>query len=326
VESIALLIVVGLVGLVLGGEVLVKGASKLAATLGMPPILIGLTVVACGTSAPEMAVSLKATLAGNADIALSNVVGSNIFNTFFILGLAALVSPLVIHSQMIKREVPLMILFSLVLFAMSWSGGISRLEGAVLLIGIISYATWLIFEARRNRKENQELVKESAQEYGDLKKEKSPLIKSIALVLVGLGLVVLGADYLVKGAVSLAKDLGVSDTVIGLTIVAAGTSLPELMASVMATLRGERDIAVGNVVGSNIFNVLGIVGLPSLLSPTGMSVNPALFSFDMPVMVMSAVLCWPLFKSGGRLSRLEGFFLFSLYVAYTAYLVSHATR
>ncbi len=320
--SVVVFLILGLVGLVGGGDLLVRGASKLAAVLGIPPIIIGLTVVAFGTSTPELAVSLKAAFGGNADIVISNVVGSNIFNVLLILGLSALVSPLVIHSQMIRREVPLMIAFSTLLYAMSWNSSIAQWEGAVLCVLIIAYTVWLIYEARQNRKENAELVKESEQEYGALK--KNSILLPLLFVAIGLGLVMFGADQLVKGAVLLAQSLGVSDTVIGLTIVAAGTSLPELVASVMATLKGERDIAVGNVVGSNIYNILAIVGISGAIVPGGLQVNSSILSFDLPFMVGVAVICWPFFKSGKQLSRREGLVFLVAYVAYTSYLIIQA--
>lgn len=324
-ESIPLLIVLGLAGLVLGGEALVRGASKLASALGISPMIIGLTVVAFGTSTPELAVSLKAAFSGNADIALSNVVGSNIFNTLFILGVSAILSPLIIHSQMIKKEVPLMILCSVLLFILCLDKEISRIDGILLFLGILGYTTWLIFQARQHRKENQEIAKESEQEYGALRKEKFSFLKSSLFVVAGLGLVMVGADFLVKGAVLLAKGLGVSDTVIGLTIVAAGTSLPELVASVVATMKGERDIAVGNVIGSNIYNILAIVGLSGALSPKSLAVNSTLLHFDIPLMILTAALCWPLFRSDSRLSRKEGIFFLVSYCAYTAYLIKNAS-
>jgi cation:H+ antiporter len=315
----------GLVALVVGGEWLVRGASKLASTLGVPSVVIGLTVVAFGTSTPELAVSLKAALGGNADIAVANVVGSNIFNVLFILGVSALISPLVIHSQMIKREVPIMVAASLLLFGFSVGGGISRWEGLVLFALIFVYTAWLVREALKKKKENAEITRELEQEYGNDKISKRPLAVAIALVVAGLGVVMLGADWLVKGAVDLAKTLGVSDTVIGLTIVAAGTSLPEVVASVMATIKGERDIAVGNVVGSNIYNIFAILGLSSAIVPGGLNVNPTMLHFDYPVMVGVALVCWPIFKTGSRISRAEGVFFLLSYVAYTWYLIAKAT-
>lgn len=315
----------GLAALVVGGEFLVRGASRLAAALGVPSVVIGLTVVAFGTSTPELAVSLKAAWSGNADIAVANVVGSNVFNVLFILGGCALLSPLVIHSQMISREVPIMVGVSLLLFAFGANGTISHWEGGLLFVGIVAYTTWLVREALAKKRENRRLEKEFEQELAPVKNSRSPLAISLALVAGGLAVVMLGADWLVTGAVRMAQSLGVSDTVIGLTIVAAGTSLPEVVASVMATIKGERDIAVGNVVGSNIYNILAILGASGVASKSGLSVNPSMLAFDIPVMIGVAAICWPFFRSGQRLSRLEGAVFLVGYVAYTAYLVSQAS-
>jgi cation:H+ antiporter len=320
-----LMLIGGLTFLVMGGEFLVRGASRLAVTLGIPSVVIGLTVVAFGTSTPELAVSLEAALGGNADISVSNVVGSNIFNTFFILGISALISPLIIHSQMITREVPIMIGTSVLMYLFSLGGNIGRFEGLVLFLGIIAYTSWLVVEALKNKKENRELVKESEQEFGKIKAENPSTLVSILLVVGGLGIVMLGADWLVKAAVTMAKSLGVSDTVIGLTIVAAGTSLPEVVASVMATIKGERDIAVGNVIGSNIYNILAITGLAGAIAPDGLNVNSSLLRVDIPVMIGAAAICWPFFKTGKQLSRLEGGIFLATYVGYTYYLISQAT-
>lgn len=322
--EIFLLVSGGLTLLIVGGDLLVRGASKLAAALGVTPVVIGLTVVALGTSMPELAVSLKAAFAGNADIAVSNVVGSNIFNILFILGLSSIISPLVIHSQMILREVPIMIGISLLFALFAWSGHIHFIEALILLGGMIGYTSWAVIEAQKKKLENQELERESEQEFGDIKTEKSSPLASLGLLVLGLGLVMLGAEWLVDGAIQLAKALGVSDTVIGLTIVAAGTSLPEVVASVMASIKGERDIAVGNVVGSNIYNILAILGISGSVAPNGLNVNPSLLRLDIPVMIGVAILCWPFFKSGKELSRTEGSIFFAGYIAYTTYMVLQA--
>lgn len=323
--DILLLLIGGLIFLVAGGEFLVRGASQLAASLGVAPIVIGLTVVAFGTSTPELAVSLNAALSGNADIAVSNVVGSNIFNVLFILGVSALISPLIIHSQMIAREVPIMVATSVLLAVFAWGGEVERWEGLILFSGIIIYTAWLVIEAKRHRAENRELEAESQKEFGKLAEKKSSLLVSVGFVVAGLGVVMLGADWLVEGAVSLAKSLGVSDTVIGLTIVAAGTSLPEVVASIMATIKGERDIAVGNVVGSNIYNILAILGLSGVIAPSGLSVNNDLINFDIPVMIGVALVCVPFFKTGKKLSRFEGALFLAAYIGYTYYLILKAT-
>ncbi len=322
---VVLKLVGGLAALLIGGELLVRGASRLAAALGVSPIVIGLTVVAFGTSTPELAVSLNAALEGNADIAVANVVGSNIFNVLFILGAAALMSPLVIHSRMIRREVPLMVAVSAVMSWAAWDGRIGRIEGLLLFIGIVVYTLWLVIEARQEQKMQGALAQQSSQEYGSLALRGPSRGLSSLLVLSGLGIVMIGADWLVDGAVETARLLGVNDTVIGLTIVAAGTSLPEVVASIMATLKGERDIAVGNVVGSNIYNILAIVGLSGSIVPGGLTVSANMISFDIPVMLATAVLCWPFFYTGKRLSRTEGSIFLLIYLLYTLRLIAIAS-
>jgi cation:H+ antiporter len=318
------LLIAGLALLIVGGELLVRGASRLAGALGVPAVVIGLTVVAFGTSAPELAVSLDAALRGNADIALSNVVGSNIFNLLFILGVSALISPLIIHSQMIQREVPVMVAVAAVLYFMSFGGILGRIEGILLIAACIAYTGWLVKEALSHKRENRELELEAEKEFAPSPKGSGPILASIGFVIVGLAVIMFGADYLVEGAVKLARSLGVSDTVIGLTIVAAGTSLPEVVASIIATIKGERDIAVGNVVGSNIYNIVAIAGITASLTPGGLSVAPQLLSIDMPFMIAASVVCFAFFWTGKKLSRLEGLALLLMYVGYTTYLVMQA--
>lgn len=310
-----LLFILGLVFLVAGAEALVKGASRLAGAVGISPLVIGLTVVAFGTSAPEMAVSAMASLDGQADLAMGNVVGSNIFNVLFILGISALVTPLAVSKQLIRLDVPLMIAVSLILVAFSWDGGIQRWEAALLFLGIVTYTIFQVRESRREtaeaRQEGDEPIATSAGFY----------LTNIAFIIGGLGLLVLGSQWLVDASIQFATYIGVSERVIGLTIVAAGTSLPELATSVMASIRGERDIAVGNVVGSNVFNILAVLGLSGMLSPNGLTVSAGTMALDIPVMVATAIICFPLFFTGFKISRLEGAFFVLCYVAYTTYLV-----
>ncbi len=324
--TVAMLIVGGLILLILGGDFLVKGASQIASILRISPMIIGLTVVAFGTSSPELAVSLAAALKGNADIAVANVVGSSIFNVLFILGISACLFPLIIHSAMIRREVPIMVASSILLWIMAWGGTISSLEGLFLFAGVFIYTAWLIRSARKEQKTKSELNRESKELFEPIRKQKPKLPRSIFFVAAGLAMIMFGADWLVKGAIEIALRLGVSEVVIGLTIVAAGTSLPEVVASVMATIRGERDIAVANAIGSNIYNILAIAGLSSLITPGGLTVSQQLLRFDIPVMVVAASLCLPFFYSRKTLSRLEGVFFLCFYVAYTCYVLMKATN
>jgi len=319
----------GLILLIVGGELLVRGASKLAISTGISPLVVGLTVVAFGTSSPELAVSLQAAAAGEVDIALGNVVGSNIFNVLLILGLSALITPLVVDGQIIRQEVPIMIGASLLLFAVSLDGGISRGEGAVFVILLAGYTTFLIWQSRR---QTQALQSEYAGErhIADSLAHRTAwddkLTVQLLLIAAGLVLLVLGSGWLIEAATTIAKALGVSELVIGLTIVAAGTSLPEVAASVTAALKGQRDIAVGNVIGSNIFNILCVLGISSLVAPTALAVAPSLLRFDMLVMIAVAIACLPIFFTGRTIARWEGAVFLGYYVAYTAYLILAAQR
>lgn len=315
----ALLFTAGLGALVLGAELLVRGASRLSAAVGISPLVIGLTVVAFGTSTPELVVSVRAALSGQADIALGNVVGSNIFNVLFILGLSALITPLVVSQQLVRLDVPIMIGVSVLLLILGLDGRLARLDGILLFSGIVAYT---LFAIRESRREGAEVIAEYATEYrGTAARGARRILAQVACILIGLGLLVIGARWLVDGAVALAKALDVSELVIGLTIVAAGTSLPEVATSILAALRGERDIAVGNVVGSNIYNILAILGLSAILTPGGITVAPAAVSFDIPVMIAVTLACLPIFTTGHLIARWEGFLFVGYYAAYALYLV-----
>lgn len=316
------LFILGLILLVLGAEALVRGASQLAAAAGISPLVIGLTVVAYGTSAPEMAVSVQSALAGQATIALGNVVGSNIFNVLFILGVSAIITPLIVSRQLIKIDVPIMIGVSILLVLLALDGKISMLDGALLSAGLVAYTVFVIRQSRKEKRQNRD---EFEKEYGAGKAKPHPLINA-GLIVIGLGLLVLGSRWLVNGAVAMAQVLGISELIIGLTIVAAGTSLPEVATSIIASIRGERDIAVGNVVGSNIFNILGVLGLASLVSTHGMAVPVAALRFDIPVMLAVSVACLPIFFTGTVITRWEGALFLGYYAAYTLYLILDATQ
>jgi cation:H+ antiporter len=318
------LLVVGLVLLIAGAELLVKGASGLAVAAGISPLVVGLTVVALGTSAPELAVSVSAGLRGQGDIALGNVVGSNIANVLLILGASALVAPLVVSRQLVRLDVPLMIVASGMMFLLAMDGAVSRLDGVLLVVGIVTYTTFLIRLGRRDAA----AAAAAAAAAGDEPREPMPargVVMQVGLVLAGLVLLVLGSRWLVNGAVAIATLLGVSQLVIGLTVVAVGTSLPEIATSILATLRGARDLAVGNVVGSNLYNILAILGIASIVSPSGIPVAPAALAFDIPVMVAVAVACLPVAFNGYRIGRWEGALFLGYYIAYTLYVVLAAT-
>nr|WP_298135730.1 calcium/sodium antiporter [uncultured Pseudomonas sp.] len=314
----------GLVLLVAGAEVLVRGAAKLAAQFGIPPLVIGLTVVAFGTSAPETAVSVQAAFNNSGDLAIGNVIGSNIANVLLILGMTALVAPLIVSRQLIRLDVPIMIGASLVVYALAWDGSLSRLDGALLFAGVLGYTTFLIISSRKDKTAAAD--DEFAKEFGlDEAPKPHATAINLGLLIAGLVLLVAGSNFLVEGAVGLARALGLSELVIGLTVVAIGTSLPELATSIMAAIKGERDIAVGNIVGSNIFNLLCVLGLASLVSPSAIPVAANALAFDFPVMIAVAVACLPIFFSGYRINRWEGLLFLAYYLAYTAYLVLSST-
>jgi len=316
--------VLGLVALVVGAEALVRGASRLALSFGISPLVVGLTVVAFGTSSPEMAVSVQSALSGQVDLAIGNVVGSNVFNVLFILGVSALIVPLLVHQQLVRQEVPLMIGASLLVWGLAADGGIGRWDGALLAGLLVAYTLFVI---RQSRREDRSVRDEYAEGMpGDGSAWDRHWAVQVLLVAAGLGLLVLGADWLVEAAIAFARAFGVSELVIGLTIVAAGTSLPEVATSILAAVRGERDIAVGNVVGSNIFNLLGVLGVSALVAPTGLAVAPAVLSFDLLVMTAVAVACLPVFFTGNRIDRWEGLVFLAYYVAYTVYLILRATE
>lgn len=316
-----LMFIGGLIGLIIGAELLVRGASKLALSFGISPLVVGLTIVAFGTSAPEVAVSVGAVLDGKSDIAIGNVVGSNIFNVLFILGLSALIVPLVVNIQLIRQEVPIMIGASLLLFVMTLDGNLSVWNGALLFALLIAYTVFLIVQSRNETKAaNDEYAAEIKPAGKDSWDSKLPV--QLMLIVAGLGFLVLGSEWLVDASIIFAKALGVSDLVIGLTIVAAGTSMPEVATSITAAVKGERDIAVGNVVGSNTFNILGCLGLSGLLSgDIGLVMAPSLLAFDIWVMLAVALACLPIFMTGREIARWEGGVFLTYYVAYVAYLI-----
>ncbi|MBK9924772.1 MAG: calcium/sodium antiporter [Anaerolineales bacterium] len=309
----------GLIILIIGADLLVRGASKLAAAAGIPPLVIGLTIVAIGTASPEIAVSLQAASLGQGSLTLGNVLGSNIFNILFVLGVTALVAPIVIAEQIIRFDAPIMVGVSLLAFALAVDGKFGAVDGLIMILGFLGYT---FFALRQSRKESEKVHKEYAQEFADTEKHTARnTAKNILFIVIGLGLLVLGARWLVDSATSIAKAIGISELVIGLTIVAVGTSLPEVATSIIATLKGESDIAVGNAIGSNIFNLLGVMGLSGILSPGGIVVTNHVLTFDFLVMVFVALICIPVFYVDDNVSRGEGMLFLSYYVLYTAYLI-----
>ena len=334
--------IAGLVLLGGGADLFVRGASRLARALGMAPLVVGLTVVALGTSAPEFAVVLQAALSGETSIAVGNVVGSNIFNTLFILGVSALAAPLVATRRMLRTDLLLMVVVSAAVLVLGLDSRIGRLEGIVLFLVLVAYISWKIWRGRRQETAEGISGRDIAAAAGtgpvlqppwqgavsagtgisvDMDPRPALRFRDAAFLTVGFLLLIPASQWIVSGATAIAASLGVSDLIIGLTVVAAGTSLPEVATSVVATLRGEREIAVGNVVGSNLFNLLGVLGSAGALSAGGIALSAEVVRFDLVVMTLASLACLPLFFTGGKISRWEGGMLAGYYAAYTICLV-----
>ncbi len=316
------LTVFGLAILVLGAELLVRNASRLAFMLRIPPVVVGLTIVAFGTSAPELAVSIKAGLTGQAEIAVGNVMGSNIFNILFILGASALFTPLVVTQRLVRLDVPVMIVISALAWFLGRNGVIGRAESLGMLVLLAFYIIGLATFSRKKAPPAPEAKNDLTENQFCFK----TLLRMTTGILLGLLLLVLGAQWFVNGAAAVARLFGISELVIGLTLVAVGTSLPELATSVVASVRGERDIAVGNVVGSNIFNILCVLAVAGLVSPTGIVLSEGALAFDFPIMLAVSLVCLPIFITGAIISRTEGFFFLFYYMLYGLLLLLRATQ
>lgn len=318
------LFVIGIPMLVIGAELLVRGASRIAAASGIPPLVVGLTVVALATSSPEMAISIGAAFKGGGDIALGNLVGSNTFNVLFILGLSAVITPLAVSRQLVRLDIPVVILASVVVILMSLDRTIGRLDGVILFSGIVAYITYAIWNGRRRARSRRST--RSPEAVRRLRYSRWALLQDLAWIAGGLALLVVGAEWLVGGAVDIASSLGVSELVVSLTIISAGTGLPEVATSVVASIRGQREIAVGNVVGSNLFNLLAVLGVTGIVAPEGIQVAEGLLTFDMPVMAVVAVASLSVFFTGYEIARWEGWVFLGYYVAYVTYLLLRATE
>jgi cation:H+ antiporter len=322
-----ILFAVGLVLLILGAEALVRGASRLAAIMGISPLVIGLTIVAYGTGSPELAVVVQSALSGQSDIGLGNVVGSNISNVLLILGLSALISPLIVSRRVVRLEVLLMIGVSLLLLLLALNGTIGLPEGILLCAGALAYSGLTLIRSRkRSGEEDEQRERPAGNQDGESGGGRRGALLQILLILVGLVLLVVGSRWLVGGAVAIAEALGLSELIIGLTIVAIGTSLPELATSLAAAARGERDIAVGNIIGSNVFNILVVLGIAGIIVPGGVNVPSGALTFDIPVMIAAAIACLPIFYTGHLIARWEGALFFGYYIVYVLYLVLEAAE
>ncbi len=312
----------GLTVILLGAEMLLRGASRLASLLGISPLLIGLTVVSVGTSMPELAIGLTAVSEGKGPLAVGNIAGTNIVNILLILGLSACWRPLPTRSLSVKLDVPVMIAAALTLLLMSWDGVLSRLEGACLVVAAVVYTVVLV---RLTRGETGAMRHEFAQEFGSRAMQAGhgwrQAVGHALLLCVGMAVTVLGAELMVAGAVELARSVGVSDAFIGLTIVAIGTSAPELVTTLLATYRNDRDVAIGNLIGSSVYNILVILGLTMVVAPHGVEVSREIMWIDLPLAALVAMVCLPVFRSDRMVSRKEGALFVAAYVTYLTSLV-----
>ena len=320
------LLVAGLVVLVVGGEVLVRGASTLATEVGISPLVVGLTVVSFATSAPELAVTLQASLAGSPGLAVGNVVGSNVVNILLVLGVAGLILPLVVRGAVVRRDVPVMIVMSLLFWLMSLDGAVSTLDGAVLLLLLVVYVVVMVVRSMRGGRVATKIGSDgpATEDVPDVPVGGSRVTRLLfagVMVVVGVALLVLGARWLVSSATDIASTLGLSETVIGLTIVAIGTSLPELATSVIAAIKGDVEMAVGNAIGSNIFNIGSVMGLTAVVADGGVPVDAGAVGFDLPVMVAVAFAILPIAFTGFVVSRWESALFVVYYAAYVTYLL-----
>lgn len=322
----ALLFLGGLATLIVAAELVVRGASRLAASLGVEPLILGLTVVAVGTSAPELAVGITAAHQGAGSLAVGNIAGTNMLNILFILGLVAVLRPLPLQLQVLKLDLPMMVGAALLMLAFAWKGVITPLDGGIMVGVAILYTVALVRMSRRETavvKEEYRDMYGRAQAVAEQRIVTPERLRNAGLLLVGLALSVLGADWLVSGAVDIARGMHISEAVIGLTIVAIGTSAPELVTAIVASIKDERDVAVGNLLGSSIYNILVILGITCLATPGGVPVEQQLITVDIPLMVGVALLCVPVFVTGRQISRLEGTVGVALYLAYLAWLVMY---
>ncbi len=340
-------ILLGLVLLVAGGELLVRGAAGLATRIGMSSLVVGLTVVAFATSAPELAVTLGAVMGGEPGLAVGNVVGSNIVNVLMILGASAIILPLLVKVQLVRVDIPFMAAFSILFLLLAIDGGFSRVDGLILFVLLVLYISVAIILSRRDgqaddlRGPGASIATASAGRVGqtvgnsadtmteaveEVDARGGSIGRDLVLVLFGVALLVLGANILVKGATGIATAFGVSELIVGLTVVAIGTSLPELATSIVAVRRGQRDLAVGNVVGSNIFNIGAVTGLAAVISPTGLPIPASALALDIPLMIAAAAVLLPLAFTGSVIARWEGALLLGLYVAYLIYTVLAAAQ
>lgn len=308
----------GLVLLVGGADVMVRGGSRLAARLGISPLVIGLTVVAIGTSAPELVIGIDAVLRDSSALAVGNVVGTNLVNLLLILGISAAIRPVVVESRTIRFDLPWIGVAATALFVMALDGELVRWEGVLLVTGAVLYTVIVI---RTGRREGARVTQELVLPDLDVSDRRSGPLRDLLLLVVGIAVIVVGGDLLVDGAIEAARALGVGEALIGLTVIAIGTSAPELVTVIVSTLRGDRSIAVGNLLGSSVYNILIILGVTMVVSPDGMEVPDAVRQVDLVLMTVVALACIPIFRRGHRLSRTEGTLFVASYLVYLGYLL-----
>lgn len=310
------LIAIGLVALLVGAELVVRGGSRVARRLDIPPIVIGLTVVSIGTSAPELAIGVEAALDGVGELAVGNIAGTNVLNLVFILGLSALLRPLPLRPQTLRLDLPIMSIAAVALLILATDRTLSHLDGVLLLLIAVFYTVVIVLVSRRERAGVRERSPPHA------RRHTAPIaIIEVAVLLAGIVAVVLGADWLVQGAEKLARQLGVDDALIGLTVVAIGTSAPELVTTVVSTIRHNRDVAIGNLIGSSVYNIALILGVTALVDVDGLRVSAELVRIDLPVMTAAVLACIPIFVRGRRVTRLNGGLFVLAYAIYLGYLI-----
>tara|TARA_R110000868_G_scaffold383578_2_gene650594 strand:- start:10189 stop:11274 length:1086 start_codon:yes stop_codon:yes gene_type:complete len=318
-----LLFIGGLVSLIGGAELFLKAVDHFGLKWGVSPVIMGLTVVAFATGAPELAISIKAASSGSADLVLGNIIGSNIANILLILGITSLIAPINITRRIIRIDVPIVIGASLLLFILAFDGVLSSFDGIILISGLVAYSIFTYFQIRKG-KEDETDVFEFAESVDDLAKGSFFYIKNISFLLVGLALIVLGSNWMVDSAVTIARLFGLSELVIGLTIISIGTSLPEVATSLSAARKGNADIAVANVMGSNLYNILLTLGLTLIIAPNFLDVSQKAIDFDLPFMLAVSIVCIPIFVAGFNLTRMDGFLFLFYYFSYLVYLTFDA--
>ncbi|MBO6523791.1 MAG: calcium/sodium antiporter [Balneolaceae bacterium] len=318
------LFIAGLVALIAGAELFLKAVDHFGLKWGISPLIMGLTVVAFATGAPELAISIKAAASGSADLVLGNIIGSNVANILLILGITSLIAPINITRRIIKIDVPIVIVVSIVLMILAFDGKLTTIDGVILLGGFIAYSIYTYIHIQKSKEDETEQIFEYEKSEDELAKGSWFYIKNGGMLLIGLVMIVLGSNWMVESAVVIATVLGLSELVIGLTIVSIGTSLPEVATSLSAARKGNADIAVANVLGSNLYNVLLTLGLTLIIAPNVLDVSAKAINLDLPFMVAVSIACIPIFIAGFNLTRMDGSIFLFYYSSYLTYLVLDA--